>query len=115
MSVLGRIKQTLISVLILCLCCLVAEQMIYSIFLSGYFLRMLVSPVFWSIVSSACFWQLWVTRDKSSSKVVTEDDECDDFGFNPASGYLMVDDCFDCRGNAYGSQLFGSIYDTDDD
>ncbi len=98
MSVLERIKQTLISVLILCLCCLVAEQMIYSIFLSGYFLRMLVSPVFWSIVSSACFWQLWVTRDKSGSKVVIEDEDDIYYGINYASGYPMLNRLFDTAG-----------------
>ena len=59
MSLWQRIKRFSRSFMILALSCLVLEQVWYSVVVPGYFLGVLVSPVFWGIFSAMCFYLLW--------------------------------------------------------
>ena len=59
MALWERIKRFSRSVVILALSCLVLEQVWYSVVVPGYFLGVLVSPVFWGLFSTVCFSLLW--------------------------------------------------------
>ena len=59
MALWQRIKRFGRSVMVLAISCLVLEQVWYSVMVSGYFLGVLVSPVFWGIFSISCFYLLW--------------------------------------------------------
>lgn len=59
MTLWRRIKRFSRSLVILALSCLVLEQVWYSVIVPGYFLGVLVSPVFWGLFSATCFYLLW--------------------------------------------------------
>ncbi|MCW7552830.1 hypothetical protein NX722_09280 [Endozoicomonas gorgoniicola] len=72
MSLWQRIKRFSRSFMILALSCLVLEQVWYSVVVPGYFLGVLVSPVFWGIFSVVCFYLLW----RFDADFFKEDLEC---------------------------------------
>ena len=43
----------------LLLSCLIIEQLLYCLFVGGYWLQLLKSPVFWGMESVFCFWCLY--------------------------------------------------------
>ena len=77
MTLWQRIKRFSRSLVILALSCLVLEQVWYSVIVPGYFLGVLVSPVFWGIFSVVCFYLLWrVDPDFFKEDLECEDQEC---------------------------------------
>ena len=114
MNVWKHLKQYSLNLVVLAIASLILEQVIYCGCLPGYFSRMLVSPVFWGLVSVVCSWQLWVTRDNSDPVIAERDENEGDvcWSINPASGYLMCGNTgLDFNGNLYGSNLFGDFLD----
>ncbi len=99
MNVTGRLKRAMSSLLVLCLCCLVLEQVVHSVLVPGYFFRMLMSPVFWGLVSGACFLKLF-TMTKDTDFQHNSEDAVDEiyYGINYASGLPMVNSMVDVMG-----------------
>lgn len=60
-------KRVCLNVVALALACLVVEQLIYCFTVTGYFLGIISSPVFWGLESIACFIGLW-HMNRSSPK-----------------------------------------------
>ena len=59
MSFIKRTKIFIRSLWVLALVSLAIEQIIYCLFVSGYFFAMLTSPLFWGLDSLFCFMALW--------------------------------------------------------
>ena len=58
-TLLKRIKGFVAGLIFLTFCCLLIEQLVYLVFVSGYGWRLLESPVLWSLFSVVCFSMLW--------------------------------------------------------
>ena len=103
MSVWKSIKQYSLNLVLLAVACLVLEQAIYGFLISGYFSRMLVSPLFWSIFSSVCFWGLWATRDESGVVLNKRNEERYFEVFNPTTMFWIPrGSACDMGGYVYG-------------
>ena len=77
MALWQRIKRFGRSVMVLAISCLVLEQVGYSVMVPGYFLGVLVSPVFWGLFSAVCFYLLWkFDPDFFKEDPVKEDQDC---------------------------------------
>ena len=59
MRLLNTVRRNVMGLIVLAFLCLVMEQVIYCVITPAYFFQMLVSPVFWGVVSLACFTGLW--------------------------------------------------------
>ena len=73
MALWQRIKRFGRSVMVLAISCLVLEQVGYSVMVPGYFLGVLVSPVFWGLFSAVCFYLLWRFDSDFVKKVFKEE------------------------------------------
>lgn len=106
MALLKRIKGFVTGLILLVFCCLMIEQLAYLVLLPGYWWKLLESPVFWSLFSVGCFYQLRRFDQKFPNECSDEDSEIQDFELpmnetNPATGLPMAG-VLDIGGNPYG-------------
>lgn len=53
------LKRTMGNLVLLGFCCLAIEQVSYCFWVSGYFVQLMISPVFWGSFSLVCFSLFW--------------------------------------------------------
>ncbi|MET4694473.1 hypothetical protein [Endozoicomonas lisbonensis] len=106
MNLLKQIKGLVAGLIFLVVGSLLMEQLVYLLFSPGYWWTLVESPVFWSLFSVGCFYQLWLLDQKFPEQYSDEgskiqDDEQPMNETNPATGLPMAG-ALDIAGNPYG-------------
>lgn len=64
---MNNLRSYMANLVLLGLLCLVVEQAGYCFLIQGYFLKLVISPVFWGCLSGLCFYALWKTKPRNNS------------------------------------------------